>query len=223
MPEHSYLNLFAAPLLWPVVLSAVSVCALVVADYRHNLKGKYLFKPLAATAFVWLALLGETTVPVYGQWLISGLVLCMVGDIFLMFDNDRSFLLGLSSFALGHGLYAVAFLQLTGNTTGLLWGALPALVMPALSLYWLNPYLQGFMQAAVVFYILVISTMLFCAFYSWGLYAAFAIIPGAVGFAISDLAVARQQFVSPGRVNGLWGTPLYFISQMILAFSITLV
>ena len=40
---------------------------------------------------------------------------------------------------------------------------------------------------------------------------------------LSDLAVARQQFVQPSRWNGLWGTPLYFLSQMVLAASIALV
>ena len=39
-------------------------------------------------------------------------------------------------------------------------------------------------------------------------------------FALSDLAVARNQFVAPGPANGLWGTPLYFVSQLLLAASI---
>jgi hypothetical protein len=43
---------------------------------------------------------------------------------------------------------------------------------------------------------------------------------GAWGFAVSDLAVARQQFVQTSQLNGLWGTPLYFLSQMLLAASL---
>ena len=46
------------------------------------------------------------------------------------------------------------------------------------------------------------------------------ILAGAWGFAISDLAVARRQFVKRSIVNGLWGTPLYFGSQLLLAASL---
>ena len=50
--------------------------------------------------------------------------------------------------------------------------------------------------------------------------AAPLVLTGAWGFALSDIAVARQQFVKPARSNGLWGTPLYFLSQMLIAASI---
>ena len=49
------------------------------------------------------------------------------------------------------------------------------------------------------------------------------VLAGAWGFAISDLAVARDQFVTPGYQNRLWGLPLYFGSQMLLAYSVALV
>ena len=49
------------------------------------------------------------------------------------------------------------------------------------------------------------------------------IIGGAWAFAISDLAVARRQFLQPSRWNGVWGTPLYFLSQMVLAPSVAFV
>ena len=40
----------------------------------------------------------------------------------------------------------------------------------------------------------------------------------------SDLAVARRQFVKPESPwNQVWGTPLYFLSQMVLAGSLALV
>ncbi len=79
------------------------------------------------------------------------------------------------------------------------------------------------MKMPVAVYTLVITGMLLCAGLSAGQPAAPLIIGGAWGFAISDLAVARRQFVQPSRWNGLWGTPLYFLSQMVLASSIAFV
>ena len=43
---------------------------------------------------------------------------------------------------------------------------------------------------------------------------------GAVGFAASDLSVARDRFVRAQFVNAAWGLPAYYLSQLALAFSI---
>jgi uncharacterized membrane protein YhhN len=87
---------------------------------------------------------------------------------------------------------------------------------------WLAPHIKRDMKFPVALYTLVITGMLLCAGLSAGHPAAPLIIAGAWGFAISDLAVARQRFAHPSRLNGLWGTPLYFFSQMLLAGSIAL-
>ena len=40
----------------------------------------------------------------------------------------------------------------------------------------------------------------------------------------ADLPVARRPFRHPAsRLNGVWGRPLYFLSQMVLACSVVLV
>jgi len=46
------------------------------------------------------------------------------------------------------------------------------------------------------------------------------ILPGAVAFYASDLAVARHRFVTETFSNKLWGTPLYFGAQLLLAASV---
>ena len=46
-------------------------------------------------------------------------------------------------------------------------------------------------------------------------------LTGALAFAISDLAVARERFVTPSFVNGAWGLPLYFAAQLTLAGTVT--
>lgn len=216
--------LSSATILPPILLSGTTVLGLVISDYRDFRAGRYLCKPLAAAAFVWLALTLGATTTTYGNWMLAALILCMVGDLFLMPDNEYSFLTGLTAFLCGHMLFAVAFLQLPSTFIGLVLSGAPALVLLLLVGRWLMPHVNPEMKLPVMAYVLVITAMLVCAGLTLGQPAAPLIICGAWGFAFSDLAVARRQFVRPeSRMNGVWGTPLYFGSQMILANSIALV
>jgi uncharacterized membrane protein YhhN len=204
----------------PVLLGCLSIIGLVSSDRRGFRLGRYLFKPLAAFAFTWLAWVAGAADSSYGRWLLAGLVACLLGDLLLMPDSERSFLAGLVAFLCGHLLYAVAFTRLPVNLTGMVLSAAPALLLLLLAWRWLLPRVQANMKLPVGLYMLVITAMLLCAGLSAGQQAAFYIILGAWGFALSDLAVARQQFVRAEPLNQLWGTPLYFLSQMVLAASV---
>jgi hypothetical protein len=63
--------------------------------------------------------------------------------------------------------------------------------------------------------------MLVAAAGTWGTAAAPWVLIGAWGFAISDLSVARHQFIHRSMGNRLWGMPLYFASQLLLAWSVS--
>ena len=204
-----------ATLLPSALLSLVATVALVLCDYRDFRAGRYLFKPLAAIAFIWLALSLDATDTRYGQWLLAALALCLVGDVFLMWDNERSFLAGLAAFLCGHLLFAVAFFQLPVNLMGLAISALPVLVLLGTVWRWLMPHVNRDMKIPVTLYILVISAMLLCAGMTAGQRRA--------AFSAEAAIVARRQFILPAsRLNGVWGTPLYFLSQMVLASSLAL-
>ncbi len=221
MPHDS---LPMATVLPPILLSCIAVAALVISDFRDVRAGRYLFKPLAAFAFVWLALSLDAGDTAYGRWLLAALLFCLLGDLLLMPDSERAFLAGLAAFLCGHLLFAVAFFQLPGNTLGLAISVLPAMILLVTVWRWLIPHVGREMKLPVILYILVISAMLLCAGLTLGQAPACLIIIGAWGFACSDLAVARRQFILPAsRLNGVWGTPLYFLSQMVLASSLALV
>jgi uncharacterized membrane protein YhhN len=212
-----------ATILPPALLSCISVLALVLSDFRDIRAGRYLFKPLAAAAFVWLAWSLGATDTAYGKWLLVALLLCMLGDLLLMPDKEVFFLAGLGAFLCGHLLFGVAFLQLPANLMGLAVSAVPVLVLLLVVRSWLMPHVNREMKIPVLAYMLVISAMLLCAGLTAGQPAAPWIIVGAWGFACSDLAVARRQFIRPeSRWNGVWGTPLYFLSQMVLACTVAL-
>ena len=210
----------AAAVIPPALLSLVAVTALVASDYRGWQAGRYICKPLAAIAFLWLALRLGATDSDYGRWLLAGLVFCLFGDLFLMADNERSFLAGLGAFLVGHLLYAIAFLQLPPNFTGLALSAVPALLLSVFVLRWLLTYVGSDMKIPVAAYTVVISGMLLTAGLTAGQPVALLAICGAWGFAASDIAVALRQFVSTSKLHPLWGTPLYFASQMLLAASV---
>ena len=203
-----------------VALAALAIPALVISDYRQYRPGRYLFKPAAAVAFLWLALAMGATESSYGLWILAGLLCSFAGDLLLMPDNLRSFLAGLLAFLCGHLCYAGGFLSSDYNLLWLALNTLAALALLVLSLRWLLPHLDAAMRGPVVLYTAVITGMLVSAGLRATQPGALLILAGAWGFAVSDLAVARQRFVNPSRHNGLWGTPLYFLSQMLLATSI---
>jgi uncharacterized membrane protein YhhN len=210
----------AEPLIGPVVLAAVSVPALVASDWRHWRAGRFLFKPLSALAFLWFAVNAGALETGYGRWLFAGLLASACGDLLLMPEHRATFLAGLVAFLCGHLLYGVAFTTLGPGVAGTVVGAVPAIALAVLSTRWLLPHLDDVMKRPVLAYILVIAGMLICAAGTWPQPIAFLVVTGAWGFALSDLAVARQQFVSKSKLNPLWGTPLYFGSQMLLAASV---
>lgn len=211
--------LASLPPILPSVLLLTSTVALVVSDFVGFRLGRYLFKPLAAAAFIYLALAIGATQTNYGSWLLAGLVLCFIGDILLMAESDRFFLAGLCSFLLGHVLYCVAFFQLPLDRAALQVSSIPVAILVIASLTWLRPHLAQDMKIGVTAYVLVIAAMLISASMTHNYVYGVLIIVGAVGFAISDMAVAAEQFVKSRKTNKLWGTPLYFISQMLLALS----
>ena len=208
-----------APLV-TVLVAVLAVVAMLWSEARMP-RLEWFFKPLASLCFVALALQAGALEAGYGQMLLAGLLLCLSGDVLLIPDNDRTFVLGLGSFLLGHLAYALAFLQLPTNPYGVLASLLPVIALGVLSLRWLWPQLPPAMKGPVTAYIVVICGMLLMAGGSWGAPPALLILAGAWGFALSDLSVARNQFVRKSMANRFWGIPLYFASQMLLAWSVS--
>ena len=204
-----------------VLLAAFAVAAMLRSEQRAP-KLEWVFKPLASMCFVTLALLAGALESSYGLLLLGGLMLCLVGDVLLIASGDKTFVAGLSSFLIGHLLYAMAFLQLPVNPSSVLISLLPVAALGTISLRWLWPHLPPAMKLPVVAYVATICGMLLAASMCWGSGPGGWILLGAWGFAISDLSVARNQFVRPGFSNRLWGIPLYFASQLMLAWSVSL-
>ncbi|MBB3048333.1 putative membrane protein YhhN [Litorivivens lipolytica] len=208
------------PVQLPALICLLSVALLLVFERQGLRRAEWLFKPLAALAFIWAGLACGALDSVYGQWILMGLVLCMAGDVLLIpRGQGPAFLAGMAAFLLGHLGYAIAFLQLPLDMRALLGAVVGMGLAAALVLRWLWAYLDAQFKVAVVAYVLVISAMVCLAVatgHSW-------VIIGAIAFAVSDLSVARNRFVAPGLFNRQWGLPLYFASQLVIAATIVMV
>jgi uncharacterized membrane protein YhhN len=204
----------------PVVVVALAVAGLLVAERRGWRAGIWATKPLAAVGFVaaavgWGAL--ETT---YGRIVLGGLLLSLAGDVLLIPRSATVFRAGIASFLLAHVAYGVAFLA-RGVAPAAGGAALAAAALPlALVFRWLAPHVEPAMRPAVYAYMAVITMMVASA---GGMVAAGGppiALAGAIAFYLSDLSVARDRFVVESFANRAWGLPLYFGAQLLIAASV---
>jgi len=207
-----------------VIMAAGLLPAALFYEKKENRKGLLPAKTSLSLLFVLSALIQPpAAVGTYRLFLLAGLVLCLLGDVCLVFRQKKMFLAGLVSFLLGHVFYILAFFQVTrfGMTSCL--GAVVIFLAGAGIYIWLRPHL-GAMRPAVFFYSAVISAMLSAAWSVWsdsGLEATgrWMIFGGALCFYISDIFVARDRFLKKDFFNRLLGLPLYYSGQFLLAFS----
>lgn len=189
---------------------------------------KAMSKGLASLAFVSLGflLISRSSYEGYPLWIVIGLLFGAGGDLALLGESKRSFLLGLVSFLLGHIAYIVACAQLTPIADWLnVYSTVPAIVA-VLALVYLWPHL-GSMKVAVIAYIGAIVMMVV------GAIAVFLAAPegfepsqqllllaGAALFFVSDLSVAMSRFVRKRFVYKLWGLPAYYGGQLLIAWTL---
>jgi len=183
----------------------------------------WIWKPLASTAFVVLALHWGAWSSSYGRLLLVALCCSWIGDILLIPESSKTFLAGLLSFFLAHVAFAVAFAGLGIETRWMR----PASAFLALSAFligrWLLPFVvrnKPLMKIPVVAYMGAITLMVAFAAGAAGRSGNYWIVIGATLFYLSDISVARDKFVSPGWPNKAWGIPLYYAAQFILASTV---
>jgi uncharacterized membrane protein YhhN len=202
---------------------ATGVCAvgLVLAERAGSRAGVWIAKPLASTGFVAFAVLRGAAGTGYGRWVLAGLALGWLGDVLLIPKGaNRTFAAGLASFLLGHLAFAGAF-ALRGPSLPWLGAGLVFVAAAAVPLLrWLMPHVPGALVQPVYAYFAVISAMVATAAGVSGATSDFIYLAGALGFAVSDVSVARERFVAKSFVNSLWGLPLYYLSQLVLAATV---
>lgn len=197
--------LFTAALVWAVATQSPAMRTL---------------KMLASTGFIAVALSAGAISSTYGRAVLVALALSWLGDLLLTFDTRRGFVGGLVVFLLGHVAYAIAFVTLGVDPASAVAAASAVALIGMLVWRWISPHV-GDMKGPVIAYVVVISAMVVAAFGTFGSGSTWLIPMGAVLFFTSDLFVARNRFVNAGVVNRVWGLPIYYTSQTLLALTVT--
>ncbi len=155
---------------------------------------EYLCKPLTMVLLLGAALSLDAADDGVRTWFVIALVLCLVGDVFLMLPQDL-FVPGLASFLLGHVAYVIGFVTdgLVASRAGL------GLVVVGIAMATLGVVILRSVRAGdepelaspVTAYMLVISVMVVCAI---GVGHPLAVL-GAALFYASDACIAWNRFV----------------------------
>jgi uncharacterized membrane protein YhhN len=200
-----------------------------VAEVKASKSLRYLAKPLASACFVALALVladWQSAGSSYASWIVAGLVLGAGGDVALMFPGQRSFLVGLVSFLLGHAAYVIACATLVAPSAWARPVALAPMAAALLVLAYLWPHL-GKMRAPVLCYVATIVLMVVGALavhqqhdHGFTDQQALLLLVGALLFFASDVAVAKSRFVNAQIGDRLWGLPAYYAGQLLIAWSL---
>lgn len=196
------------------------VAALLAVDRAGLPVWRVLAKLAASTAFVAVAISLGAHRTSYGQLILAALLLGWLGDALLLSRAARAFMGGLGAFLLSHLLFAAAFATGALSAAALAMAAALAVAAGAVVLRWLLPHTPTAFKGPVLAYVVVILTM--CVLAAGHAFASqrWLVLVGALLFAASDIAVARDRFVHPSHVNRLWGWPSYFAAQLALAWTV---
>jgi uncharacterized membrane protein YhhN len=203
----------------------IALCAFfgVVAIVGVETKRQMLVnigKPAATIAL--LLIVGLPPHNTFGWLITAGIVFSLLGDIFLLGDGDREFMIAVALVLVAHLLYSAAFFGVSGPSG--VW-SLPTLVVVCLTaalvrLLW--PGL-GKMRIPVLVYAAAITVMVASA--SGTIAgplpppAAVLAAAGAFVFYISDSTLAWNRFKRPYAHAGLITLSTYWIGQIGIALS----
>jgi len=201
-----------------IIISIVAILH-IVSDVKQKWLLTYIFKPLTMLIVIGLVLVKTDLEVSYNQWILVGLVLSLIGDIFLML-RPQKFIAGLVSFLMAHLCYVYAFFQSTqGNDIHWLASLLLPFGLIYLAILWKH---LGKYRAPVLAYFIAIGSMLFFAsamfIVEMSLMSKYAFI-GAILFAISDGVLAWRKFVKSMKYGQFYVMSTYFSAQTLLALS----
>lgn len=202
---------------------ALQVAVLLAAERRGDERARRIAKLAAAVAFLAIAIAGGALGTRYGMWITAGLVFGALGDAALLGHGKRIFALGMALFAAGHGCYLAAIAERVAPDDWFgWWAAIPlAMAVTVLSFLWKH---LGVFRVPVVCYMALFCTVVTSAWAPLltgapGRTSAALLAAGATLFYFSDVAVARQRFVTKSFWNKAWGLPFYFGGQVLIAWS----
>ena len=209
----------------PIPFIAATVFLLIRAQFRSEQRRVYFYKPLSTLLVILVAALSFSAPNVkagYTAGVLAGLVLSLGGDVALMFDSRKAFLIGLVLFLLAHVAYSITFALFNGFYLGDLVSGGVLLALAIVVYRYLEPGL-GQIKGPVIAYIAIICFMVNRAASAF-LGSAFTpaqawlITVGAVLFWVSDLMLAINRFRRPFERHHI-SLAFYYGGQLLIALS----
>ena len=198
----------------------------MVAAYRGDRRGLYLFKPLTTVIIIVATLwLFAPAMRRYQDVVVLGLALSLAGDVFLMLPGNK-FILGLASFLAAHLAYIWAFTLGVGfEPAQLPWLAPFAFFGLMVVVFLWRGLPDAALKGAVVAYLLVIVVMAWRAAvrsqspvppYPSAVFA----LAGACLFLASDSILAIDRFRRPFRAAEPIVFATYWAAQLLIGLSV---
>ena len=204
-----------------IILIILSGSTYVLADLKNNQPLRYVAKPLTTILVILLAFLQDQGgFDLYKTLIISGLLLSLCGDVFLMLQSDK-FTAGLGSFFVAHLFFIFAFASDFGPYFGL--GLLLPAAVYAVVFLWIILPKTGKLLIPVIVYAVVLLVFLWQAtgrFYYLAGTSALLTFVGAILFVTSDSILGYTRFVRNRRISAFLIHSTYWSAQVFLALSI---
>lgn len=190
-----------------------------VAVHRGEKALEYVCKPLTLVLLTFAALALDPDEGAVRTWFVVALVLCLLGDVFLMLPQDV-FVPGLAAFLLGHVAYVVGMLVdgvvVSRLGIGIVIVALAVSVIGLAILRAVRAGPEPELTGPVVAYMGVISVMVACAV---GVGHPTGVV-GAGLFYASDSLIAWNRFVRETSHGRLAIITTYHLAQVGLVLSL---
>ena len=180
----------------------------------------WLCKPLTTLLIAWTVWCTPSALPRYRGWLLAGLLLSTLGDVFLMLPMD-AFVPGLASFLIAHVAYLLALRQ-RGGWFAAAWPFAGYALVAGGVLSQLWPGLPEALRPPVVVYVAVLAVMAAQALAVWWRHRDAASASAAWGgacFVLSDALLAWDRFVTPFAAASAAVLASYWLAQWGLARS----
>ena len=209
-------------MIFVLTLYTALVLGLLIAELKDARTAQYILKPTAALGFILIAFSNGAPDSLYSQLICLGLLACAIGDVCLLSRQSKAlFLTGMAAFAVGHLAYLAGFASVSdGGFAAADYIETAFVILSGLAVYiWLKPHLPPEMKWPVMAYFFIILMMVLSALRLPASGPLLFAMTGAVMFAVSDVFVGRDRFVSPSPKNALAITPLYFGAQALIALS----
>ena len=212
--------------LFPVPLSIVLIALYLRARNRQDLKTTATIQPLTTLVSILIAalsFLSPRVNPAYTIWILVGLGLCFLADIFnIDMNNDKIFLAGMATFIVAYTVYAITYTVFNGGFQSQDWiiGAVFVLIYALLMrTYWKN---LGKYKLPVMIYGLFMPFMVTRAISTlfgdtFSLTAALLVTIGSLMLFLGDVEYGLHRFRKPGKFT--IGPICYAGGQLLIALS----